>query len=151
MPKFDVGTVVESLDYDFTAITKGVKGTIPEASDDRIGKFLGDLRDLMKEASKLAGDGSEDEDEGDPGVILARLNDLDPDQFVVILKKMSATYAELCQDKPSEAHIQALPLRVRRKFFEWVTREMVSPEAEPAGTSAQVIHLPAAAGGSSTT
>lgn len=149
MPSFDAGTVVEALDYDFTKAGVKAQGTVPEPTDAMIGEFLRDLRNLVKEAEAVAD--MEGVDETDPASMLQALNSLDPDKFVEMLAKTSEAYAKLCSGRPAQAQIQALPLRVRRRFFDWLQREVISPEAGPAAGTAQVISLPRAAGGSSST
>jgi hypothetical protein len=149
MPLFDAGAVVEALDYDFRKAGVKAYGTIPEPTDMMIGEFLKDLRDLVKQAEGVAD--MEEVDQTDPAAMLQALNSLNPDKFVEMLAATSAAYGKLCQERPTADEIQKLPLRVRRHFFDWLQKEVISPEAEPAAGSGQVINLPRAAGGSSST
>jgi hypothetical protein len=150
MPKFDAGTVVEPLDYDFTTV-KGyphhkAKGLIPEPSEKQIASFIGSLRDLMKDAGAMV-DGGDAEDIANPMAFLKQLDSYDPAKFLDLYAGMSTAYADLCSGNPSVEEISALPLRVRLRFFAWLMEEVVSPEAGPGAGIAVVTPLRSAAAG----
>jgi hypothetical protein len=145
MPTFDAASVVESLDWDFTAAGVKAKGTIPEPSDAVIGRFLEGLKTLYSEAQdtlgmNIGGDATADE-------MLEAISSLTGDAFVKFMDKTAELFAELCGSSPSKAQLLALPLRVRAKFYGWVQVEVVSPEAGPGGGTAVVRSLPTAAAG----
>ena len=125
MPGFDAGTVVEPLDWDFTAFNAG-KGTVPEPSDERLSTFI---RDVMKaqtsETTALAGltDAGED-----PEKMLAAIAELPEDVLPGVTKAMIAPYAALCDGSPTEEQLTKLPPRVRVAFFSWLAGEL-RPEA----------------------
>jgi hypothetical protein len=152
MPKFDAGSVVEPLDYDFTTVKgyphRKAKGVIPEPTDEKIAAFIGHLRDSMTSAKSLAGDGSGAvEDFTDPTAFLGQLDSYDPDKFLSVYSGVASAYSELCSGTPSPEEISALPLRVRLRFFAWVMQEVVSPEAGTGAGTAAVIPLRSSAAG----
>lgn len=148
MPKFDAGAVVEPLDYDFTTVRgyphRKAKGMITEPNDEKIAAFLTSLRDMMKEAETIVGDGV---DVTDPASFLGQLDSYDPDKLLGVFRGLATAYADLCSGQPSVEEIMDLPLRVRVKFFAWVQGEVVSPEAGTGAGMAVVTPLrPAVAG-----
>ncbi len=149
MPKFDAGAVVEPLDYDFTTVRgysrKSAKGTITEPSDEKIAAFLTSLRDTMKEAGTIVGNGVGDVT--DPTAFFGQLDSYDPEKLLGVFRGLATAYAALCSGHPSAEEIMDLPLRVRVKFFAWLQEEVVSPEAGPGAGIAAVIPLRSAAAG----
>jgi hypothetical protein len=125
MPNFNAATIAESLDYDFAPHVKA-SGTIPEPSDDQIGEFLDAVQGVMKEAQAMV---PEDLDTDNAAALLDAMNHLEAAEFVRITAKMSGVYSRLCSNHPTERQIQALPLRIRRLFFEWLQQEVINPEA----------------------
>lgn len=149
MPKFDAGSVVEPLDYDFTTVRgykrKSAKGTITEPNDEKIAAFISSLRDMMKEAGSIVGDGVEDL--ANPATFFAQLDSYDPEKFLGVFRGMATAYSDLCSGSPSVEEIIDLPLRVRVRFFAWLQGEVVSPEVGPGAGTAAVIPLRSAAAG----
>lgn len=151
MPKFDAGSVVDPLDYDFTTVRgypdRKAKGAIPEPTDEQIATFIGAMRDAMKEAGSIAGEVSGEMDVANPTAFFNQLDLYDPDKFLGVFRAMTAAYSQLCSGQPSVEQIEALPLRVRVRFFAWIQQEVVSPEAGAGAGIAVVTPLrPAAAG-----
>lgn len=146
MPTFDAGTVVESLDWDFTAAKVKAKGTIPEPSDAQIGDFLDGLKKLYTDARESGLD-LDLPDNATPEQMMDALTAVTGDKYVAFMAKVAGLFAALCSDKPSQDNLLALPMRVRVKFYAWVQQEVVSPEA---GTGAGTVALrsvpPAVAG-----
>lgn len=146
MPKFDAGSVVEPLDYDFTTVKgyphRKAKGVIPEPTDQQVAKLIGSLRDAMTDAKSLAGDDStEVQDFSDPAAFLGQLDGYDPEKFLSVYASVAKAYADLCSGSPSLEEITALPMRVRLRFFAWLMQEVVAPEAGPGVGNAAVIPL----------
>jgi hypothetical protein len=169
MATFNAGDVVEALDWDFRGIDpktghphpgwprelSTAKGTIKEPSDQAITTFLEDMRNLSTDAARLDANARKImEDLGtdaDPDQIAAALKDLPVGSMMTMMAGMSEAFSKLCGGHPTPKQILALPMRVRVAFFNWIQREVVSPEAGSGGGIAPVIALPAAAGGSSST
>ena len=146
MPTFDAATVVESLDWDFTAAGVKAKGTIPEPSDAAIGKFLDDLKILY---TKLQGSGLDIDVTADmtSAQMLEELAGVTGEAYVEFMASLAVLFADLCSGQPSQENLLALPLRVRVKFYAWVQQEVVSPEAGTGAGMAAVRSLPSAAAG----
>jgi hypothetical protein len=169
MATFNAGDVVEPLDWDFTGrdkdghVPKGwprelstAKGTIKEPSDQAIGVFLEDVRNLSTDAARLDAqtrkmiDDLSSKDQ-DPDKFAAALKELPVTSMMTMMEGMAEAFSKLCSGHPTKNQIMALPLRVRVAFFNWMQQEVVNPEAGSGGGIAPVISLPAAAGGSSST
>jgi hypothetical protein len=149
MPKFDAGTVVESLEWDFstTKITalKHARGVIPEPSDAAIGRFLDGLKKLYSEAQGMAG--GQLGPDATPDEMLEAISSLTGDAFVSFMSDTAGLFAELCDGKPSKEQLLALPLRVRAHFYGWVQSEVINPEVGPGAGTAAVTQLRSAAAG----
>jgi len=145
MAKFDAGSVVDPLEYDFTTVTgykhRTAKGTIPEPSEEKIAAFLTSLRDTMKDTNGA------DVDLTDPSVFLAQLDQYDPDKFLSLYRSISVACAELCSGHPTAQQISDLPLRIRMQFFKWLFGEVMSPEAKTGAGIAEVTPLRSAVAG----
>lgn len=150
MPKFDAGSVVEPLEYDFTTVRgyphERAKGTIKEPTDEMITQFIGRLRDMMKQAGSIAENVAE-MDMSNPTAFFQQLDTFDPDQLLAVFSGMAEAYGELCSNQPSAQEIADLPLRVRVRFFAWLQEEVVSPEAGAGAGIAAVTPLRSAAAG----
>lgn len=150
MPKFDAGSVVDPLDYDFTTVNgykhRRAKGTIPEPTDEMITTFISDLRDLMKEAGSVVGDVA-GLDLANPAEFFQQLDNYDPAKLLDIYKGMAAACSKLCSGQPSAEEIAALPIRIRVRFFQWLQQEVVSPEAVTGAGNAVVTPLRSAVAG----
>lgn len=144
MAGFDASGVVEPLDYNFMPYIQA-KGTTPEPSDARIEAFVKGLQEITK---KYQGRLELPEDaQRNPEALFAAMDNLDASAITEVAEEMAALYAELCSDQPSAHEIQSLPLRVRSKFFQYLQREVINPEADPGAGTAQVVHLRTAAAG----
>jgi hypothetical protein len=127
---FDAGTVVEPLDWDFVKVTKNPedKGTIPEPTDKAIDKMFTELQKLASSLAKRLQ--VTQPEETTPEKMLEGLANL-PDEaeepefgLEEYLTGMNRIYAELCQNQPSEEQLSRLPLRIRVKFYSWLTSEL---------------------------
>lgn len=125
MPGFDAGTVVEPLDWDFTAFGAG-KGTVPEPSDARLGKFIRDV--MAAQTAETTALAPLTDAAGDPEKVLAAIAKLPEDALIGGAEAMIKPYAELCDGSPTEAQMAKLPPRVRVAFFGWLAGEL-RPEA----------------------
>lgn len=146
MPTFDAGAVVEALDWDFSKAGVKAKGTVPEPSDEAIGKFLDDLKKLYTDAKSM-GLNVELPDNATPDQMMDALASVTGDAYVKLMAAVAGIFAELCSDKPSKDNLLALPMRVRVKFYGWVQTEVVNPEAGPGAGTVALRSLPSAAAG----
>jgi hypothetical protein len=130
MPGFDSGTVVDPLDWDFTAHGAG-KGTVPEPSEKRLNKFLTDLTVAQQGAQEaLAGVTAAG---NDPEKMLAAIAELPDGALPSVTSVLTKPYAELCGGSPTLAQLNKLPPRVRLAFFAWLGGEL-NPEAGSAAS-----------------
>lgn len=148
MPGFNAATVVEPLDYDFRTNDNpgGKVGVIREPGDEQIAAYLAGVKQLLKD---FRGQLPDDLISGtaDMGAIMAATEELDEELTVKFQRSLAGIVAALCSDDPSEEDIMLVPPRIRAVFFNWIQREVMSPEAVPGGGNAQVRTLrPAAAG-----
>lgn len=143
---FEAAGVVKPLDYDFNPYVDD-KGTIPEPTDVAISKYMKGLQAVMKEITGKVDIAGLEDAANDPGKFLAAIESVDADLVMKQLGKMSRLYADLCSGTPSMESLDALPRRVRLKFFQWLSQEVMSPEAETGAGNAQVLNLPSAATG----
>jgi hypothetical protein len=147
MPTFDAGTVLEQLDWDFTAAGVKAKGTVREPSDAVIGQFLEGIRDLYTKAQNGPLAAAALPADTSPEDMLAALTSLTGAAFVDFMAETAALFSGLCGGSPSRDQILGLPMRVRVHFYAWIQKEVVNPEAVPAAGLAEVRKLPTAAGG----
>jgi hypothetical protein len=145
MAGFDAATVVDPLDYTFEPHVAS-HGTIPEPTDDQIEAFTGAMQSLMKEVQASTDMPGMTGDEG-PEKFLEALDSLDPAKIRAQMDQMADVYALLCSGKPTADEIRLLPQRIRNRFFQWISKEVLNPEAGPGAGTAQVIRLPGAAAG----
>ncbi len=130
MPAFDSGTVVEPLEWDFTAYNGG-KGVVPEPSEKRLDKFITDLAiSQAKNAAQMAGVEAAG---SDPEALLAAIAALPDGSLPSVLSVLTKPYADLCGGSPSAAQLGKLPPRVRLAFFTWLAGEL-NPEASGAAS-----------------
>lgn len=129
MPKFDAGTAVEPLEYDFSAYN-GPVGVTPEPSDLAFKKFSAKQTKVMVEADKLEREMTEAEKEG-------RLDEQTMEDFTrrsdALGDRISKLIADLCQDQPSKEDVDKLPYRVKTAYTQHLMAQF-SPEAVTSGT-----------------
>lgn len=148
MAGFSAESVVEPLDYDFRTKDDpdAVHGTVKEPTDKQIAAYLSGVKRLVKEfRGKLPDEmiaGSTD-----IAAMLSAVEDLDEDLTLKFNDGMADLFAGLCSGEPSKADILGLPPRIRAVFFNWLQREVMSPEAAPGGGKAQVKNLRSVAAG----
>ena len=136
MPAFDAGSVVEPLEYKFEAFVPGCNGVIREPSDRQVADYLAGVKNLVK---SFRGQLPEDLLSGsaDPAALMTAAEDLDPELVVKFHAELAGLIAALCSGEPSKEQILALPIRIRGVFYDWLQREVMSPEAAPGGGSTQ--------------
>lgn len=137
---FDAGNSVEPLDYDFSSYIEGVRGTISEPTQDDLDAFFLALRNVGSEAGVAAlesvGSG-EDAREALAGIPDDLLSDL--------TGKLVAAVAGICKGTPSEGEINALPVRPRQAFVDWVIAETTNPTKRTSASRASVVRSNGAA------
>src|ERR1044072_7518102 len=130
MPKFDAGTAVEKLEYDFSHY-KGPVGVTPQPSDHAFKKFSAKQSKIMIDADRIEKEMAEAEKSG-------TLSEEKLDEFQrrgdELSEKMSKTVAELCQDQPSKDDVDKLPYRVKMAYMKHLMSQF-APEGETSGTS----------------
>lgn len=151
MAGFDANEVVNPLDWTFEPFVPGAKGRITEPSDAQIDAFTEGMQQLFKglrqnfstEDLTAMGQGQIT----DPAKMLELLDKMSEVKAGAVSSDAAALYSRLCSGHPTKTEIMKLPRRIRNIFFEWVSNEVVNPEAGTAAGLAQVRHLPRAAGG----
>jgi hypothetical protein len=127
MAKFDAGTAVEPMEFDF-AKYKGGTGEIPEPTTGLVNDFFVGMRGLIKDARELAGDdvASMDFEAMDGEELAAAFDKMDEKTATAMefQKKSIALMSELCQGSPDAEALGKLPLRVLRAFNQWLLGEI---------------------------
>jgi len=127
MAKFDAGTAVESMDFDFTAYG-GSKGTIPEPTNEQVEQFLqfvgksaNRIREMATVAEQAEMQGLSDDE------ILALGN-----QDEEIAREMTAGLYEaivaVCSGIFTVEEVKRLPFRIQNALAAWIAREL-NPES----------------------
>lgn len=139
MAGFDAGTQVEPLDYNFDTIAtmypgrypllENVQGTTDEPSDEDVQKLQRRMRAATKD---LIPEGI---DPDDKIALVKATRDLPEDAFRTAEAAILDAIADLTAGKPSRDQIAALPFRVRRKYIQWVQRQLMDPEGSNAATT----------------
>lgn len=124
MPKFDAGSAVEPLEFDFSKYG-GKTGTMPEPSQTEFAKFAAKQQSIQLEALSMQ----------------KRLDAADKDgkldaEFLAEVEaegkklddRLSAAIAELFKDQPSVEDMGRLPYRVKQALSVWIVGKF-SPEA----------------------
>lgn len=132
MAKFDAGTAVEAMEYDFTAYG-GSSGTIPEPSEETLDLFMKKIREVALEARRLVNQKGDPNDLS-PEDMLNTLSEMDEDTMTKSLSVVSDALAELCSGTPTAEEISRLPFRVRQAFTGWLVGQF-RPEARTAATT----------------
>lgn len=150
MAKFDAGTAVEVLEYDFTAYG-GTAGVIPEPTTAAVNRFFGQVRGIatraraaqasLKSAQTLE-EGGGDVSNEEAMETLSSLGDeagsimqQTQDEMVQALAYLTGGHYEGPADAsdddrlwvdgtPTKKELQDLPFRVLQKFSEWLMGEI---------------------------
>ena len=161
MAGFDAGGIVEPLAYDFTAMAKpphdiaglaNAKGTIREPTSLQVEKFLDtSRRDILRQRRELADQGLADTDGMTQDQILEAFAKIDPaaaaKRSAAARKRSAEILSALCSGEPSAATLLLLPHRIMLAFAEWLSGEVLSPEAAAGGGNGQVLSLQSRAAG----
>jgi hypothetical protein len=147
---FDAGSVVEALDYTFEPFVPGCKGTIKEPTSVQLQAFLTanakEMQRLRREAGDDAAGGAADPTAGneagdgappDDAVLasavsdklLARIAETDPKKVEAAKLRQAKIFSALCSGEPSAADLLKLPHRQMSAFANWITDELMNPEA----------------------
>jgi hypothetical protein len=136
MSKFDAGTAIEALEFDFTAYG-GSEGVIPEPSSGSVKTYFRSMKDLAKEARKFKGiaDSLGNVDDLTDDEISERMASIEEaeegaDQLADMQKR---ALADLCSGTPSYEELGQLPYRVFQAFNRWLVSE-INPKKEAPGS-----------------
>lgn len=125
MSKFDAGTAVEAMEFDFTAYG-GRAGTIPEPSNERFQKFIDRVRKMGEKAGLTKADAT-------PAEVASTLANASEKDTSGIVEEIDEAMANLCQNTPNVVEIGALPFRVKMAFNGWLVGQF-RPEGGTPGT-----------------
>lgn len=143
LPGFDASTIVEPLDYDFTKFG-GSKSVIPEPSQEKVIAMYAAMDTLVKQ---IAGSFVQLPENPSATDLVESLNQLTmSESYGPMLDGMTAIYAELCSQSPSEEELKKLPPRIRALFFQWMAKQM-RPELDAADSKTPLRPLRIAQGG----
>jgi hypothetical protein len=152
MAGFSAEGIVEPLAYNLRPFVEA-EGVIREPSSAQVREFIkGGQAEVRRIGGKLATPGADaaEADEGLGAGVAAvleamsfRAESLSPEA----LKRQAKMISALCSGQPSEADLLALPHRVMIAFAQWLSHEVLDPEAEAGATNGQVLSLPSAAAG----
>ena len=138
MPSFDPEAVVDPMR--FRLKPDGEWRVVPEPSSVQVQAFLNARRvELDRLQKELAG--------GEDETVEASVKRLSPQAAKAARKRSAKIYADLCSGCPSAEELEEAPHRVYGAFVEWITKEVLDPEAGTGAGDAQVINLPSAAAG----
>lgn len=119
---FKPSDAVEALDYDFRPEVDSY-GTIPEPTQSDLESLFSDLREIGAKGSMDAL-ASVQPGVDNPGAVLAELPE---DLLGNLTGALVAAVAKICKGTPSEDEINALPVRYRQAFLDWLLGETTNP------------------------
>jgi hypothetical protein len=151
MAGFTAAGIVEPLEYDFTAIPgfAELRGTIKEPSQAQVSTYLKAAREEVKRLTESVNSAGGGDAFGGTGVaaVLAdmsfRAESLGPEA----LKRQAQFISALCSGSPSAAQLQKIPHRFMVAFVQWLSKEVLDPEAAAGAGNGQVLSLPSAVAG----
>lgn len=145
MATFNAASILEPLDYDFTALANhpnnirelaDAKGTTPEPTSERVQAFLQasarEMQRLRREARAAVADAETGKDDpaGDASdAELAAVAGTDAKRGTEARKREAAMYSRLCSGDPSAATLLKLPHRHMAAWCGWLLKEVMDPEA----------------------
>jgi hypothetical protein len=133
---FNAATVVEKMDWDFTAFG-GEKGTIPEPSQDAVEAYQKEVTEAVKDIQGLPGAQSDFTME-ELNALMSSMGEVD---FHKIASDVKDAIAKLCQNQPSREQLDLLPYRIFQAFQQWLQAEL-SPESSSVGTKPSLKAVP---------
>lgn len=116
-----------SVEYDFTKYQEGLKGIIPDPSDDLIQQYFKEMREFFRE-NGLDDLPSERDLRLNPSRIRELTERIEAIDKIEVHHSQLAIVAKLCQNTPSTEEMMKLPYRVRVRFIRYVQTELTSPE-----------------------
>lgn len=132
MSKFDAGTAVDRMEYDFTAYGGG-SGVIPEPSTGQVNQFFKTIRKIVNEANaSLKVDDPSEMSNEETAAAIASMSDEIVEQFS---DQMVQAISDLAQGTPSADDIRRLPYRVLGAFTSWIAGELRPEGQRPATKS----------------
>jgi hypothetical protein len=144
MAGFSADGIVEALDYDLNPYVDA-KGVIQEPTSLQVQTFqTATMREANQMRLELGGDRGDDAPLT-TSEILAFLAKLDPERQKAALKRQADMFSALCSGKPTAAQFLKMPHRPMLAFANWISGELLNPEASAAGGKA--VKLRSVAGG----
>lgn len=159
MAKFDAGTAVETLDYDFTAFGGG-RGTVPEPSTKKVNQYFNEIKAVAKDVKALQAQAKsvENIEEFSDEAAMEVLDSVDMDelqeQATDFQARMVEALAVLCGGEwvdnepdaegksggkrhveggsPSLEDLEGLPYRVLQAFNQWLMEQIRPKRTTPA-------------------
>lgn len=131
---FKPSDAVEALDYDFRPDVESF-GTIPEPTQDALEELFADLRRIGTQGS-LDSLAALQPGVDNPGQALAEIPE---DVLGNVTGALVAAVAKLCQGTPSEDEINALPIRYRQAFIDWLLGETTNPTKRTTASRPSVV------------
>lgn len=136
---FKPSDAVEALDYDFWPEVEA-KGTIPEPLQADLEALFADLREIGAKGSL---DALAAVQQGqNPGAALAEVPE---DMLGDITGALVAAVAKLCKGTPTEDEINALPVRYRQVFIDWLLSQITNPQMQQPASRPSVVRSNGAA------
>jgi len=131
MAKFDAGTAVDPLEYDFTKYVAGAAGTTPEPSQDQVKEFQHAQMETAKRVKELLGLDLDVSDLEGAQATLTRvdMSKLDPQALDQMSEDLKTKLAKLCSDEPSKEVLDAVPFRVLQAYMGWLSGQL-NPKAQ---------------------
>ncbi len=128
MPRFDAGSALEALEYDFSTADnpKGPAGTVPEPTTAQVTRFYDDLTTGIREV--FPPERFEGFDVSTRVGTRRFLESLDYDDSLAVHQHTMSVFAAVCSDKPSVADQETLPWRLLQRWHKAV-QEWLRPEA----------------------
>jgi len=123
MAQFNAAKAVDPININLKPYVD-LETTIPEPSTKAMTEFQNVLVSMAKELNIKPGQQMD----------LAAMAEMPEDAANVIADKMQAAIIGLCGGAITDAHLDALPFRVKIAFITWLTGE-ISPEASTPGTN----------------
>lgn len=124
MAKFDAGSAVEVMEYDFTKYDGG-QGEIPEPSRGQVELFFERIAELKKFTNKAMRDGETIAEDDESGEELEKfIEELSEGELKKYQAELSVWAADVCSQEPSVEDINKLPYRVFGAFMAYLAGEL---------------------------
>lgn len=130
MAKFNAGTAVEAIEFDFTAFG-GRAGSIPEPSTDQVENFMAAITGLFAQYKGIIDVAQGKEPTADE--IAAMVEDFGDITSRDVQQAIADAIEQFSSGEPTAAEVMALPHRIQSAFLGFLLGE-VNPEARAATT-----------------